>query len=132
MAGSIGPLVPADEQFNHQIVETFASVGQSDPACSERPLHFDKLSETGFYLGAGHYHGGDGHFHGSWRGELLVDGDYVEDASQPAVIERYTQFRDCMIRVEDPVGGGVGWGNCQTYVHGAWPGFGLHADQSQL
>ena len=31
---------------------------------SERLLAFKKLSETGFYLGSGHYHGGDGHHPG--------------------------------------------------------------------
>lgn len=92
---------------------------------SERPMRFEKLSETGFYLGAGHYHGGDSHFHGSWRGPLHLDGDYVSNAAEPAVIERYQQFRDCMIKVEDPVGGGIGWGNCQTYIHGSWPEYGL-------
>ncbi|MFK7734048.1 MAG: hypothetical protein AB8B48_20675 [Pseudomonadales bacterium] len=96
---------------------------------SERPMSFEKLSETGFYLGAGHYHGGDGHHHGSWRGEQFVDGDYVEDASAENVIERYSQFRDCMIKVHDPVGGGIGYGNCQTYVHGAWPDFGLDGSE---
>lgn len=96
---------------------------------SERPLVFEKLSETGFYLGAGHYHGGDGQYHGSWRGQLHLDGDYAEDASRLEVIERYGQFRDCMIRVEDPVGGGVGYGNCQTHVHGPWPEFGLSGDE---
>lgn len=99
---------------------------------SERPLHFEKLSETGFYLGAGHYHGGDGGHHGSWRGESHLDGDYVEDASDLAVIERYHQFRDCMIRVEDPVGGGVGYGNCQTHIHGTWPEFGLSGEEPML
>ncbi len=96
---------------------------------SEYPLRFEKLSETGFYLGAGHYHGGDGHHHGSWRGQLHVDGDYVTDAADPGVVERYHQFRDCMIRVEDPVEGAVGYGNCQTYIHGAWPEFGLSGDE---
>ncbi len=96
---------------------------------SERPLVFEKLSEVGFYLGAGHYHGGDGQFHGSWRGRLHVDGDHVDDAAAPAVIERYHQFRDCMIRVEDPVDGAVGYGNCQTHIHGAWPDFGLTGDE---
>lgn len=96
---------------------------------TERPMRFEKLSETGFYLGAGHYHGGDGHYHGSWRGQLLVDGDHVVDATRSEVLARYTQFRDCMIRVEDPVGGGVGYGNCQTYVHGAWPEFGLDCEE---
>ena len=96
---------------------------------SERPFSFTKLSETGVYLGAGHYHGGDGHYHGSWRGELHVDGDYVSNTADPAVITRYNQFRDCMIRVEDSIGGGVGYGNCQTHVHGAWPEFGLSGDE---
>lgn len=99
---------------------------------TERPMRFEKLSETGFYLGAGGYHGGDNHHHGSWRGELHVDGDYTEDASHPEVLARYKQFRDCMIRVEDPVGGGVGWGNCQTYVHGPWPEFGLSGEEPTL
>ncbi len=36
MAGTIGPLLPSDEQFNHQVVETFATVGQSDPAWTEK------------------------------------------------------------------------------------------------
>jgi hypothetical protein len=99
---------------------------------SERPMRFEKLSETGFYLGAGGYHGGDNHHHGSWRGELQVDGDYTADASQLLVLERYKQFRDCMIRVEDPVGRGIGWGNCQTYIHGPWPEFGLSGNEPML
>ena len=74
-------------------------------------------------------HGGDGQYHGSWRGEDFLDGDHVKDASDPSVIARYNQSRDCMIRVEDPVGGGIGFGNCQTYVHGAWPDFGLSGDE---
>ena len=95
----------------------------------DRLLKFKKLSETGFYLGSGHYHGRDGHHHGSWRGTLHVDGDYVENAALPAVIERYHQFRDCMIQVEDTLTGATGYGNCQTYVHGAWPEFGLSGEE---
>lgn len=105
------------------------SFGFAMASGEQRVMTFSKLSETGFYMGAGHYHGGDGHYHGSWRGELHIDGDYVIDASKPEVIERYHQFRDCMIRVEDPVGGGIGYGNCQTHVHGAWPEFGLSGDE---
>lgn len=96
---------------------------------SERLLKFRKLSETGFYLGSGHYHGGDGHYHGSWRGPLHVDGDHVENAALPEVIERYHQFRDCMIRVEDTATGAIGYGNCQTHVHGAWPEYGLSGEE---
>lgn len=36
MPGSIGPLLATDEQFNHQIVETFATVAQSDLAWTEK------------------------------------------------------------------------------------------------
>lgn len=36
MPGSIGPLLAADEQFNHQVVETFATVAQSDFAWAEK------------------------------------------------------------------------------------------------
>ena len=33
---SLGPLVPADETFNHQITDTFATVGQSDRSWTEK------------------------------------------------------------------------------------------------
>ena len=36
MSGSIGPLVAADEWFNHQIVETHATVAHTDPAWTEK------------------------------------------------------------------------------------------------
>lgn len=36
MSGSIGPLVAADEWFNHQIVETHATVSHTDPAWTEK------------------------------------------------------------------------------------------------
>jgi hypothetical protein len=35
MGDDLGPLVPADETLTHQIVETFASVSQSDPSWTE-------------------------------------------------------------------------------------------------
>jgi hypothetical protein len=36
MSADLGPLVPADETLTHQIVETFASVAQSDPSWTEK------------------------------------------------------------------------------------------------
>lgn len=36
MTGSIGPLVAADESFNHQIVETHATVLHTDPSWTEK------------------------------------------------------------------------------------------------
>ena len=76
------------------------------------------LSDTGFHLGAGLYHGLDGHHHGQWRGHLHVEGDYVADCSTPEVVARLNQFRDALIEVRDPVTGDIGVGNCQTWVSG--------------
>ena len=33
---TLGPLVPADETFNHQITDTFATVSQSDRSWTEK------------------------------------------------------------------------------------------------
>ena len=99
---------------------------------SKRILEFEAVSDLGFYLGAGHYHGGDGKYHGSWRGEFHLDGDCVADTSDLDTIKRYGQFRDCIIKVTDPEQGAIGYGNCQTHVHGAWPEFGLSGDEPML
>ena len=99
---------------------------------SKRTLEFETVSDLGFYLGAGHYHGGDGKYHGSWRGEFHLDGDYVADASDLDTIKRYGQFRDCIIKVTDIEQGTIGYGNCQTHVHGAWPEFGLSGTEPML
>ena len=77
------------------------------------------LSDTGFHLGAGLYHGLDGRFHGQWRGPLHVEGDFVADCSAPEAVARLNQFRDALIEVCDPVTGDIGIGNCQTWVSGA-------------
>ncbi len=93
---------------------------------SARALEVEPISDTGFHLGTGLYHGGlDGHYHGSWRGQRHLDGEYFENCADPDIVERIHQFRDCMIRVMDPVEGGVGLGNCQNYVKGTWPDLGL-------
>ena len=36
MANPLGPLGPADERFDHQIADTFATVGVSDPSWTEK------------------------------------------------------------------------------------------------
>ncbi|MEH6582494.1 MAG: hypothetical protein V7754_11210 [Halioglobus sp.] len=99
---------------------------------SERPMQFSAISDTGVHLGAGLYHGYEGQYNGMWRGQIHIEGDYHPDCSNAATVEKLNQFRDCLIRVEDPVGGGVGWGNCQTYVMGVWPDFGLSGDEPRL
>jgi len=85
---------------------------------SERRLTAEAISDTGFHLGAGLYHGFDGQHHGSWRGALHVEGEYFADCSTPESVARLNQFRDCIIRVHDHSTGATGWGNCQTYLIG--------------
>lgn len=97
---------------------------------SARPLQVEVLSDTGFHLGAGLYFGLDGRHHGEWRGELHVEGERIADCSTAEQARRLHQIRDTVIRVTDPVGGGVGWGNCQPIVTGADEALGLTAESS--
>lgn len=99
---------------------------------SARPVHIAAASDTGFHLGTGLYHGFDGHWHGEWRGRLHTEGEHFENCADPAVARRVHQHRDAVIRVDDPVGGGTGWGNLQSIVTGAHPEIGLSADGSFL
>lgn len=92
---------------------------------SERPLTVEVLAPTGVQLGAGHYFGLDGHHHGEWRGEFHLDGERFSDCSTPEMARRLHQIRDTVVRVHDPVGGAVGWGNCQPIAYGPWPELGL-------
>jgi hypothetical protein len=98
---------------------------------SERPLQVEVLGDTGVQLGAGLYFGLDGHYHGEWRGELHVDGERIADCATPEQARRLHQIRDTTVRVVDPVGGGVGWGNCQPIAAGPWPELGL-ADEAWM
>lgn len=95
-----------------------------------RQLTVTPLGDTGFCLGAGLYFGLDDHWHGEWRGASHLEGDYMADCSSPDVARRLHQLRDCAVRVEDPVGGGVGWGNMQTLAVGPHAELGLSADSS--
>lgn len=99
---------------------------------SERPVEVEVLGDTGFHLGTGLYGGFDGKHHGSWRGDLDVGGEFLPDCSDRKTAERIHQIRDCVIRVRDPVGGGVGVGNCQTVAHGAWPELGLPSGEDSF
>jgi len=95
------------------------------PDGTVRPLAVTPVSDTGFHLGTGLYFGLDGQRHGMWRGELHVDGDHIRDCADPEVARRIHQHRDCVVRVEDPADGSVGWGPMQTIVIGAFPEYGL-------
>jgi hypothetical protein len=91
----------------------------------ERVVDVTAASDTGFHLGAGLYFGFDGHWHGQWRGALVVEGEHVPDCSERAAAQRLHQMRDCVVRVDDPVGGGTGWGNLQSLFVGPHPEMGL-------
>ena len=58
---------------------------------------------------------------------MVNEGEHFADCSQPEAVAILNQFRDCMIEVVDSGTGATGWGNCQTYVSGAWPELGLPA-----
>ncbi len=98
---------------------------------SERPIEVEVLSDTGVQLGAGLYFGLDGQHHGSWRGPMHTEGEYIADCSTPEQARRLHQIRDTAVRLHDPVGGGVGVGNCQPIASGPWPELGL-ADDSWM
>jgi hypothetical protein len=97
---------------------------------SDRAFTIEATGDTGFGLGAGLYFGFDGHWHGEWRGEQHVDGEHLPNCADPETARRLHQLRDCVVRVDDPVGGGRGWGNMQTLVTGPHPDMGLTAESS--
>jgi hypothetical protein len=86
---------------------------------SERPIELTPVSDTGFHLGAALYLGYEGQWHGQWRGTSHLEGEYLADCTDPAVARRLHQLRSAVVRVDDPVGGGVGWGDLQTIALGA-------------
>ena len=98
---------------------------------NDRPVKIRSFpSGTGFHLGTGLYFGLNGARHGQWRGDLHVDGDHYDACDTREVARRIHQHRDCVVRVEDPVGGGVGWGSVQTIAIGAFPEFGLRLEST--
>jgi len=97
-----------------------------------RPLHVTAVSDTGFHLGTGLYFGYAGNWHGQWRGRDHVEGDHIADCSDPGTARRIHQMRSTVVRVDDPVGGGVGYGELQSIVAGPHPDMGLTAEHSFL
>ena len=97
---------------------------------SARPLTITALGDTGFHLGTGLYFGLDGHWHGEWRGDLHVDGEHIADCTDVETAHRIHQIRDNLVRVEDPVGGGVGVGNLQSIFAGPSEEMGLTEEAS--
>lgn len=89
---------------------------------SARPITYTPAATgTGFHLGTGLYFGLDGRRHGQWRGELELDADHYTDCDTRAVAQRIHQHRDCVVLVDDPIGGGRGFGSVQTIAIGGDP-----------
>ena len=59
-------------------------------------------------------------------------GFYVTDADKPENARQLHQLRDLLVRVDDPIGGGTGLGNAETFALGAFPERGLTAENSFL
>ena len=53
MPNPIGPIIAADENFNHQVTETFASVGTSDPSWTEKVCAMAMANDGSLQLGFG-------------------------------------------------------------------------------
>lgn len=120
------------DQFNRRLLGGTLAATMADG--SSRPLIVSAVSDTGFHLGAGKYFSFDGEWHGQWdprsREPLVVNGEYISDCAELESAKRLHQIRDCVIRVEDPVGGGVGYGTAQTIATGAHPGTDLAEEGS--
>jgi hypothetical protein len=95
-----------------------------------RRFQLEVPTSTGFHLGAGLYFGFRGHHYGEWRGELHVDGERLEDCSEPSLARQLHQLRDTFVHVRDLDTGAEGWGNCQPIVSGAHPELGLTGESS--
>ena len=53
MANPSGPLGPADERFDHQLADTFATVGTSDPSWTEKVCAMAAAKDGSLQLGFG-------------------------------------------------------------------------------
>lgn len=93
-----------------------------------RVLEIEPMADTGFHLGAALYMDFRGHHHGSWRGNFHLDGEYIEDCTDPKVLLELHQLRDCIVAVRE--GDSVGWGLVESILTGEWPDAGLSADGS--
>ena len=78
------------------------------------------------------YYGWNDWVYGEWVGELRVEGSHLTDCDKPETARKLHQLRDLLVRVEDPVGGGVGLGNAETFALGEIPELGLTAENSFL
>ena len=103
-----------------------------DAAGGTRPLSLKPVGPTGFHLGTAGYFGWEGRPAGMFTPDEIVSGEKLAGMDQPAVARQAHQLRDLLVHVEDHRVGGVGLGNIETLVLGAFPEKGLTAENSFL
>ena len=111
---------------------THGTISLIDSAGAKRPLTITAAGPTGFHLGTAGYYGWNDWVSGQWVGDLKVEGNHVTDCDDPKNARELHQLRDLLVRVEDPVGGGSGLGNAETFALGAFPERGLTPENSFL
>ncbi|HEX5144995.1 MAG TPA: hypothetical protein VFW21_14110 [Mycobacterium sp.] len=99
---------------------------------TKRPISLTAAGPTGYHLGPAGYYGWNDWVYGEWVGDLRVEGNHVTDCDKPEVARQVHQLRDLLVKVEDPVGGGVGMGDLETFALGAFPELGLTVQNSFL
>ena len=115
-----------NRRFTHGAITLIDSDG------TKRPISVTAAGPTGYHLGPAGYYGWNDWVYGEWVGELRVEGNHVTDCDKPETARQVHQLRDLLVRVEDPVGGGVGLGDLESFALGAFPEMGLTAENSFL
>jgi hypothetical protein len=99
---------------------------------TRRPVTIEAAGPGGFHLGTAGYYGWNDWVYGQWVGELKVEGNHVTECDSPENARKLHQLRDLLVKVDDPVGGGQGLGNAETFALGEFPERGLTAENSFL
>ena len=89
----------------------------------ERSIEVEPVGESGFFLRPAGYGPWGDTLHGVWRGDLVVDGEYIADCWDDEHLRTLGQFRDRPVRVRE--GDAVGYGIMESIVTGVWPELGL-------
>jgi hypothetical protein len=111
---------------------THGTITLIDTDGSKRPLTITAAGPTGFHLGTAGYYGWNDWVYGQWVGDLKVEGSHVTACDKPENARQLHQLRDLLVRIDDPVGGGTGLGNAETFALGAFPERGLTNENSFL
>lgn len=133
--GSSSRFASVEQQLNFEDGNrrfTHGTITLIDSDGTKRPITVTAAGPTGYHLGPAGYYGWNDWVYGEWVGELRIEGNHITDCDNPEIARRVHQLRDLLVRVEDPVGGGVGLGDLESFALGAFPEMGLTAENSFL